>query len=264
MSHKRRSVTFMMHRDGDLTSRSVRMPVWLARTLAISGGALAVLIVLAAVLYTPIVRTAAQVPGLNREIERLRAENEQVSQLAATLEEVEDRYDQMRAMLGADVVPTRARAQTQQPVAYPIMARLAAADGRYEEGPSVPRHWPLGVPGIVTRGTVGSGSGGEPHAGLDIAVPVGTPIRATGGGVVASAGEDPEYGLFVRLTHPQGYQSMYGHASRLLVRTGDSVPAGRVIALSGSTGRSTAPHLHFEVLHEGQSIDPRSLVREEL
>jgi murein DD-endopeptidase MepM/ murein hydrolase activator NlpD len=263
MSHKRRSVTFMMHRDGDLTSRSMRVPLWLVRVTTVTGGTLLVLIILAAVLYTPIARTAARVPGLNREIERLSAENEQVHQLAATLDEVETRYDQVRSMLGADVVPTRARAQTTQPVAYPIMARPPADEGRYEEGPSVPQHWPLGVPGIVTRGTVGSVGGGEAHSGLDIAVPVGTPIRATGGGVVASAGEDPEYGLFVRLTHPQGYQSMYGHASRLLVQDGDSVPAGQVIALSGSTGRSTAPHLHFEVLHEGRSIDPRSLVREE-
>jgi len=55
---------------------------------------------------------------------------------------------------------------------------------------------------------------------------------------------------------------MYGHASRILAEVGDTVQAGEVIALSGSTGRSTAPHLHFEVLHEGQPIDPRSLVQE--
>ncbi len=56
---------------------------------------------------------------------------------------------------------------------------------------------------------------------------------------------------------------MYGHASRLLADVNDSVGAGQVIALSGSTGRSTAPHLHFEILHQGQFIDPRSLINQE-
>ena len=263
MSPKRRSVTFMMHRDGDLTSRSLRLPLWLVRTGVITGSILVVLIVVGAILYTPIARTAARVPALNREIEQLRTENEQVHQLAATLEEVEARYDQMRTIMGADVVQARPLDQTEQAVAYPINARLPTEEGRYEEGPSVPRHWPLEESGIVTRGTTAGNTGGEPHSGLDIAIAVGTPIRATGGGVVVEAGEDPEYGLFVLLEHPEGYRSMYGHASRLLVASADTVAAGQVIALSGSTGRSTAPHLHFEIVHEGQSIDPRSLVREE-
>ena len=263
MSPKRRSVTFMMHRDGDLTSRSLRLPLWLVRTGVITGSILVVLIVVGAILYTPIARTAARVPALNREIEQLRTENEQVHQLAATLEEVEARYDQMRTIMGADVVQARPLDQTEQAVAYPINARLLTEEGRYEEGPSVPSHWPLEESGIVTRGTTAGNTGGEPHSGLDIAIAVGTPIRATGGGVVVEAGEDPEYGLFVLLEHPEGYRSMYGHASRLLVASADTVAAGQVIALSGSTGRSTAPHLHFEIVHEGQSIDPRSLVREE-
>jgi murein DD-endopeptidase MepM/ murein hydrolase activator NlpD len=69
--------------------------------------------------------------------------------------------------------------------------------------------------------------------------------------------------LFVLLDHPDGYQSLYGHASRLLVAVGDSVRAGQVVALSGSTGRSTGPHLHFEVRVGGRAVDPRTVVREE-
>jgi murein DD-endopeptidase MepM/ murein hydrolase activator NlpD len=263
MSPKRRSVTFMMHRDGDLKSQSLRLPLWLVRTGVITGSVLSVLVVVGAVLYTPIARTAARVPSLNREIERLRAENEQVHELAATLEEMEARYDQVREVMGADVMRARPLDESEQAVAYPIVVRVPSEEGRYEEGPSAPRHWPLEESGIVTRGTIASNTGGEPHSGLDIAIAVGTPIRATGGGVVVQAGEDPEYGLFVLLEHPEGYRSMYGHASRLLVSSADTVAAGQVIALSGSTGRSTAPHLHFEILHEGRSIDPRSLVREE-
>jgi len=201
------------------------------------------------------------VPALNRELTQLQEENDQVHYLAATLEQMESQYEQVRTMLGGDVVPPRSRTYD-APFVQPIVARRPGEEDRYEAGRSQPRYWPLDVRGIVTRGTVGDSGGGEPHSGLDIAVPMGTPIRATGGGTVSSAGWDPEYGLFVLLEHADGYESMYGHASRILAEVGDTVHAGEVIALSGSTGRSTAPHLHFEVLHEGQPLDPRSLVQE--
>jgi murein DD-endopeptidase MepM/ murein hydrolase activator NlpD len=102
----------------------------------------------------------------------------------------------------------------------------------------------------------------EVHPGIDLAVPEGSNVRASGGGVVERAGTDSSYGLFVLLQHPSGYQTMYGHLSRVLVSRGDTVAAGQVIALSGNTGRSTAPHLHFEVRLHGRSIDPTKLVRE--
>jgi murein DD-endopeptidase MepM/ murein hydrolase activator NlpD len=77
------------------------------------------------------------------------------------------------------------------------------------------------------------------------------------------AGYNTEYGFFVRLRHGDGYETMYGHLSRLLVEQNDAVDAGQVIGLSGSTGRSTAPHLHFEIFVDGESIDPNILISEE-
>ena len=94
-------------------------------------------------------------------------------------------------------------------------------------------------------------------------MPAGTPVRAAGGGLVQAAGTDPAYGLFVLVRHPEGYETIYGHASRLLVHEGDSVRTGQVIALSGSSGRSTAPHLHFEIRREGRSLDPLTVVKRE-
>jgi murein DD-endopeptidase MepM/ murein hydrolase activator NlpD len=252
----------MVHRDGALASRSLRIPVWLARMVVVGTGIVVALAVIGAILYAPIVRTAARVPGLNREIARLEAENAKVSTLAQTLEVLERRYEQLRTMLGGDVIPSSATAVGPVPIGRPLLARLPGEPQVYEPNPSVPRHWPIAARGIVTRGVAAASDRGGMHEGVDIAIPIGTPIRATGGAMVAEAGTDQEYGLFVRLTHPDGFESMYGHASRLLVQSGDTVTAGEVIALSGSTGRSTAPHLHFEIRRDGRPIDPRSLVEE--
>jgi murein DD-endopeptidase MepM/ murein hydrolase activator NlpD len=263
MTGKRRSATIIVHKEGELDSKSLRLPLWLLRAGIVSATLLAIVIVAAAALYAPIARTAAQVPSLKGEVERLAAENQQVRELASRLEHAEARYAQLRGMLGGDVVPELQRPEASVPSAPAITARSPNARACYETGTSVPSHWPLDQPGVITRGPVGVGGDAEAHVGLDIAVAKGTPIRAAGGGVVRSAGRDLEYGLYIRLEHSDGYLSMYGHASLLLVTRGDSVNAGQVIGLSGSTGRSTAPHLHFEVHKDGQPIDPRVQVTRE-
>ena len=92
--------------------------------------------------------------------------------------------------------------------------------------------------------------------GLDIAVPSGSYIRAAGTGIVDDAGQDVQYGRYVRISHGEGLRSLYAHASWVFVAEGDSVGAGEVIALSGNTGRSTAPHLHLEIEQDGEPVDP--------
>jgi murein DD-endopeptidase MepM/ murein hydrolase activator NlpD len=219
----------------------------------------------------PIERNAARVPGLEREVARLRAENSRVQQLAAALNRAEANYQELRQILGAKAPPaprgggsstTAATTASSGMRAVTIRATAPAAPPRYETGASVPSHWPLDVSGFVTRGQVRPGDAAESHPGIDIAVPVGTPVRASGGGTVAEAGYDVDYGLFVLLRHPSGYETMYGHASRLLVVEGDEVQSGQVIGLSGSSGRSTAPHLHFEIRRDKKSLDPLTLVKE--
>ena len=257
-----RRITFVVHKDGDAESRSVRLPLWFVRASVFGFAAFVVVVAMATVLYTPVASTAARVPGLERDTQQLRSENVQVIELARNLEAAEGNYQQLRAMLGADVVPARERSGEAPAIAFPIYAQAPARDTN-SVPLLAPLRWPLDEPGIITRGTVRPEDAGEEHTGLDVAIPVGTPIRATGAGVVADASSHDEYGLFVRLRHENGFESMYGHASRLLVSTGDSVTAGQVIALSGSTGRSTAPHLHLEVFRGGRSIDPLSLLNQE-
>ena len=120
-------------------------------------------------------------------------------------------------------------------------------------------HWP--VEGTLTSlfGTRDHmmGGGSAPfHAGIDIAVPVGTPVQAAYEGVVVFAGYNGAYGKAVKLAHANGYSTLYAHSARLLVHAGQTITAGQVICLSGSSGRSTGPHVHFEVHKDGSPVDP--------
>lgn len=94
------------------------------------------------------------------------------------------------------------------------------------------------------------------HTGLDFPADPGTPILAAAGGVVLSAGPHPQYGQLVELDHGNGLVTRYAHTSRMLVKQGDLVKRGQKIAEVGTTGRSTGPHLHFEVLVEGIQQNP--------
>ena len=96
------------------------------------------------------------------------------------------------------------------------------------------------------------------HAGLDFAATIGTPILAAAGGTVSYAGLRPDFGWVVEIEHGNGLTTRYAHASRVLVSVGNVVEPGDPIAQVGSTGRSTGPHLHFEVLRRGEATDPKA------
>jgi murein DD-endopeptidase MepM/ murein hydrolase activator NlpD len=117
----------------------------------------------------------------------------------------------------------------------------------------------------VADGFVGSGFGWRTdpftgqmtkHEGIDFAAPPGTPIHAAAGGVVVLAERHPEYGNVVEIDHGNQLTTRYAHALRVGVRPGDLVKRGQKIAEVGSTGRSTGPHLHFEVLLRGVAQNP--------
>jgi murein DD-endopeptidase MepM/ murein hydrolase activator NlpD len=101
------------------------------------------------------------------------------------------------------------------------------------------------------------------HEGLDFSAPVGTPIIASAGGVISRAGYEAQYGNMVEIKHAEGFTTRYAHASQLLVRTGQTVKRGDVIAKVGNTGRSSGPHLHYEVMRAGAHINPASMIPKE-
>ena len=99
------------------------------------------------------------------------------------------------------------------------------------------------------------------HEGLDFSADVGQPIKATAAGIVIAAEITPEYGNIVRISHGSGLETRYAHASKLLVKEGDRIKKNQVIALVGNTGRSTGPHLHYEIRMNGESLDPRKYLQ---
>jgi murein DD-endopeptidase MepM/ murein hydrolase activator NlpD len=129
---------------------------------------------------------------------------------------------------------------------------------------ALPSRWPV-------RGPVNSGFGGraspwssgpEFHSGLDIGAPVGTQVKAPAPGTVVFAGTHPEYGQTLVVDHGNETKSLYGHLSRLSVTVNQTVQRGDVMALTGNTGRSSGPHLHYEIQVKGQAVNPTSYLWE--
>jgi len=263
MKTPRPQITVMVHRDGEVNSRTFRMPIWLFRILVGAGGVLLTAALVLGAWYAPLLKAAASVPRLREDVARLEAETAKVRDLAAALDSVERRYGRLREMVGADIVPDPIALAYSLPLAPPVNAAPPGPRVVLPGGPTVPNRWPLDAAGYMTRGLVPAGGTEEEHTGIDLAVTIGTPVRAVGGGTVIDSGSDPEYGVFVLLSHPDGYASKYGHLSRALVTTGQRVNAGEVIGLSGNTGRSTAPHLHLEIRRGDETIDPLTMVNED-
>lgn len=164
----------------------------------------------------------------------------------------------------------------QEPVAghHEVTALITRKNGKEEEREIIAETvMEEPVPKIVERGTkipptyIKPLSGGRftsgykwrwgrMHKGVDWACPVGTAIMASCGGTVVQAGWMGGYGYCITLKHPDGRQTRYGHLSKILVSVGQSVKQGQKIALSGNTGRSTGPHVHFEILINGSQVNP--------
>jgi len=196
---------------------------------------------------------STRIAELSEEVRVLRERSADVAALAGRLRAIEEDYARLRAAVTEGAPAARATP--------PLPTVPPGAIGEETE-PAAPA-WPLAQRGFVTRNYGSRGEGTvEGHPGVDIAVPSGSYVRAMGSGIVEEAGEDDVYGRYVRIAHRDGLSSLYGHNSWLFVQPGDSVQRLQVIALSGNTGRSTAPHLHFEIRRDGELIDPLAFVNQ--
>jgi len=214
---------------------------------------------------TKIANHLADLERKAQEVARqIEGEVSQVVQVKGTLIDRRDQFASVRADKSQMLASTRASRQSlEEDVAAlqkeqsAIQARLAAqaspVAGPVQQG-SGGMIWP--VSGPITSGFCERRSYEACHPGIDIAVPTGTPIRAAASGRVAIAGWVGGYGNYTCIQHSGSLSSCYGHQSSIHVSVGQQVSQGQVIGLSGSTGNSTGPHLHFEVRINGSVVNP--------
>lgn len=142
-----------------------------------------------------------------------------------------------------------------------LLSAIEAENYRREVTPS---QWPTSGGYISSsfggRANPFGGYGRDWHPGIDIATDYSEPVYASAAGYVQQAGWYGGYGIYARINHDYGYQTAYGHMSRVVCRAGQYVKKGEIIGYVGSTGYSTGPHLHFEVIHYGEQVDPSSLM----
>jgi LysM repeat protein len=146
-------------------------------------------------------------------------------------------------------IPTSAIPDTGQEPPSPAEIIL----GRPPAAPALAFQWPIVNPSVASP--FGQRRQGW-HGGIDIQAGRGTPVHAAAAGMVIASGWEPGYGRVIRLWHPFDFMTLYAHNHENRVRVGDWVERGQVIASVGSTGRSTAPHLHFEIRLAGRKYDP--------
>lgn len=239
--------------DGGAT-RSFRIGRTRLRILLGTAAVLAVVVVAMAASWWYFALQARHAAELEARVALLESREQQVYALARRLEEVEEEYDHLRGLFGTD------SSQLASGVWLPPSDGGSSRSEASVDGSNRPTSWPLTRRGFVTQPLLSDATG--EHRGLDIAIQSDSYIRAAGAGTVVEVGQDPDYGRFVVLDHGDGFRTLYGHASGILVDEGRPVRRNEVIALTGSTGRSTAPHLHFEILRDGEPVDPLEIVRQ--
>jgi len=249
----RRGYAVMIVPDGEGTPRNWNVSARRARFLKVSAWMGGLMMLGVVVSWGYFLTQAADARRLRVRVTALESEVARVVELDRQLIELEAQSERLRQMLGAGVSEESA-----PQLWLPPAGGRARNDSPDAVESAMPTSWPLTERGFVTRSLLDGSV--ENHTGLDIAVPAGSYIRAAGSGTVQEVQEDPVYGRFVSVDHGNGYSTLYAHASEILVQVGAHVWRNEVIGLSGSTGRSTAPHLHFEVLQDGSRVDPLSLV----
>lgn len=251
------------------------------RLKAIGAGLAAIALVglVVAMSWGRIATQASRAALLERENARLAAENAKVGVLEANLDRAERAYHRIRSMAG--LAPEELGDETDRETARPVAASVPEAEaaeapeageagiepvadrGEVETPPppppDVPAGWPLAKRGFVSARFTGPEPAG--HPGVDIAIPSDTPVLATAVGRVIESGDDPVLGRYLVVRHGRGHETLYAHNGHLLAERGTTVARGETIATSGNTGRSSAPHLHYEVRVDGQPVDPAPFMR---
>jgi murein DD-endopeptidase MepM/ murein hydrolase activator NlpD len=247
----RKELSFFIASNYSTNSLRFSLRLWVVRLLAGVAAFLALLVIASLVMVLAGTYRLSRLAQLERRNRTLEVEFAKVVALRKQLEQVEEESRKMATMLGVEKTPT--------PVNWDSVPLDSQSLPGWVKGQTwgtqlVPKLVPVDDYAVSQRAKEG-------HLAVDLAAADGAPVRATADAVVEQRGEDRKYGRFLLLKHGQGYESYYGHLQDWDVDKGDSVQAGKIIGWVGTTGQSTAPHLHFEIRKDGQQIDPASVIK---
>ena len=242
------SMIIQVQRESGLANRTIvltQRQVRLLRRSAYAAGTILAIVVLS---WFFLASQAARVPGLTRRVQTLQHDVTRLDTLQAALAALEGRFQQVQHMLGASVPESAAN----------VAAAATAAATKATDSTALPSQWPLSVAGtIVARDDTTSAA-----QGMDIDAPAGTLVRAAGAGSVVEVSVDTSGIALVRIAHRDGYETIYGGVRDVRVTQNSRVAAGAVIGALGSASGSLPAHLHFEVRHNGTSVEPMSLMKQ--
>lgn len=145
--------------------------------------------------------------------------------------------------------------------AVAILALAAACRSAPPPTIDVPSGWPLPPDSCIVTSAFGTSRGTRTHEGLDLAAPRGTAVRSTAAGRVIFAGRRGGWGRLVVVDHGGGWETRYAHLRRIDVAEGELIGRGQVVGSVGASGNATGHHLHYELRHAGQALDPRPTLR---
>lgn len=248
------SILFVPEEEGE--TRSIKLSRGLIRFLMWFSILLGFLVICGVVSYFFLAKKASRYDQVLSENLRLLDENRRIIQLAKELENLKSMDLQIRRSmgiaLGLDSVYDATKFELSDYDFAPQMGTFAGCQIKFESP----------VEGLISRGFSEGLFPQMSHSGVDLALPVGTLINAAGDGWVVFFGWHHRFGNLLIIQHPGDYLTLYGHNRAILVELGETVSTGQPAAISGNSGQSSAPHLHFEIRHRGKPINPALLIAE--
>ncbi|MFZ1946395.1 MAG: M23 family metallopeptidase [bacterium] len=264
LAHLRKGFSLIVTPHGTGTTVTFDLPASVGLVILVLVVVFFVGIGFVGVTYTKLAVLAFQATKLRAENEVLRGENQKVGEIQEELARIETARHQIETWagiadrrsggagdVGSDMASTNFWPRR---YSYGIMKPFYVEVAAFPEGLMLP------VDGWISR-AFSEGTRRQPgHSGMDIAASTGTPVRCALDGVVKSAGWDDVYGNLIVVAHGDSLETLYGHNDKMLVKEGDRVTKGQAVALAGSTGKSTAPHVHFEIRRNNKPVDPSAFL----
>jgi len=221
-----------------------------------------ILLISGIVSYGKVYVTALKVKVVEKQNREYSEENRKIREAYSSIRYILKQDEKLKTLLGQNLMKDNKTQSNYDSLImlYPNLKDSLKFEIQSQKLLDITREMTGYIPNIIpVPGPISQGFSSH-HPGIDIAASEGSPIIATADGKVIFAGQDLYYGNLIKIDHNNNYMTVYGHNKENIVNNGDIIKRGQIIGYVGNTGRSTAPHLHYEVRQKGIPIDPRSLI----